>query len=111
MNWNILLFESKRGDKPVEEFIKSQEPPTIAKIVHTLDLLQRYGSFLGMPHSKKLTSNLYELRIKGKPEIRILYTFIEKNIYLLHAFKKQAQKTPKKEIDTALKRLKVLTKI
>jgi phage-related protein len=111
MKWNILLFESQRGDKPVEEFIKSQNSKTIAKIMHVIDLLEKYGSFLSMPHSKKLSSPIYELRVRGKPEIRILYVFIDGNICLLHAFKKQTQKTPKKEIDTALKRLKVLTKI
>jgi len=66
MNWNILLFETNRVEKPVEKFIKSQNPATIAKIAHTLDLLEKYGSFLSMPHSKKITGNLYELRIRGK---------------------------------------------
>lgn len=105
MLWIIKLYESKRGEKFVEEFIKSREPQTISKISHQIDLLERYGHLLGMPHSKKLTSDLYELRIRGKQEIRITYTFKNKNIYLLHAFKKQTQKTPRKEIDTSLKRI------
>ena len=109
MTWNIFLFETGRGEKPVEEFIKSLIPTTIAKITHTIDLLEQYGSLLNMPHSKKLTNNLYELRIRGREEIRILYTFQRRNIYLLHAFKKQSQKTPPKEIHIALKRLKDLT--
>lgn len=62
-----------------------------------------------MPHSKKLTTDLYELRIRGKQETRIIYGFIKNNIYLLHAFKKQKQQTPRKEIETALKRLCSLT--
>ena len=105
MSWTIKAFETKRGEKPVEEFIKSLNEQTIAKIVHTIDLLEKYGPFLGMPHTKKLTSELYELRIRGKQEVRIIYGFIEKNIYLLHCFKKQTQKTPKKEIETAMSRL------
>lgn len=43
--------------------------------------------------------------IRSKQEIRIIYCFKNRNIYLLHAFKKQTQKTPRKEIETALKRL------
>lgn len=109
MNWNIIFFESKRREKSVEEFIKSQEPPTIAKISHEIDLLEKYGSNLGMPHSKKLSQNIYELRIRGKQEIRIIYAFINKNIYLLHTFKKQSQKVPFKELEVVSKRLKYLT--
>ena len=82
---------------------------SIAKTSHTIDLLKENGSFLKMPHSKKIKVNLYELRIRGEQEIRIFYTFKKRNIYLLHAFQKKSQKTPKKEIQIALKRLKLLT--
>ena len=109
MKWNILLFESLRGKKPVEEFIKKQPPQTQAKILHNIDLLQQYGSQLSMPHSKLLKSGIYELRIRGKEEIRICYCFRKQTIYLLHAFKKKTQKTPKNEFMIALKRLKTLT--
>lgn len=109
MAWKIILFGTGRSEKPVEELIKSLLPQTIAKVIRTLDLLEKYGSFLNMPHSKKLTSEIYELRIRGKQEIRILYAFLGNDIYLLHAFKKQSQKTPSKEINTAINRLRVLT--
>jgi len=107
MSWNIKAFETKRGEKPVEEFTKSLDEATIAKAIHAIDLLEKYGPFLGMPHSKKLASELYELRIRGKQEVRIIYGFVGKNIFLLHGFKKQTQKTPKKEIVTALSRFKI----
>lgn len=108
MAWVIQVYESQRGEKPVEEFIRSLEPKTISKVSHRIDLLEKYGSLLGMPHSRKLTANLYELRIRGKQEVRIIYGFINRNIYLLHIFKKQTQKTPTKEIATALKRFESL---
>jgi phage-related protein len=109
MNWNILLFETRRGEKPVEEFIVSKSPQTKAKIAHLINLLEIHGNILSMPHSKQLTKGLYELRIRGKEEIRILYCFKDKNIYLLHGFKKETKKTPNKEIEIALKRIKLLT--
>ena len=62
-----------------------------------------------MPHSKQLAKGLYELRVRGKEEVRILYCFKKKDIYLLHGFKKQTQKTPGKEIEIALKRIEMLT--
>lgn len=110
--WIILTYETDGGQKPVDQFIKKQQPHAKAKIVHTIKLLKQYGNKLSMPHSKTLHSGLYELRIRGKEELRILYCFTQKNtIYLLHAFKKQKQQTPQKELDLALRRKKGLTSI
>jgi phage-related protein len=109
MKWKIFEYETVRKERPVAEFIKNQQPQVIAKIIHLVNLLEIHGSFLGMPHAKKLETNLYELRVRGKEEIRIIYGFIGKTIYLLHGFKKQKQKTPKKEIETARYRLLSLT--
>jgi phage-related protein len=109
MLWNILLYETNREEKPVEKFIESLSPSTVAKTMHMIDLLEEFGLFLSMPHSKKLMSDIYELRIRGKEEIRILYSFQKRNIYLLHIFKKKSQKTPAKELNTALGRFKSLT--
>jgi len=109
MSWNIFLYTTNRNEKPVKEFIKSLSSSSIAKVSHTIDFLKEYGHFLKMPHPKKIENNLYELRIRGEQEIRIFYTFRNKNIYLLHAFQKQSQKVPKKEIKIALERLKLLT--
>lgn len=108
MAWVIIVFESRRGEKFVEKFIESLEPTSIAKIAHTIDLLEKHGPLLGMPHSKYLFSKLYELRVRGKQEIRIMYAVIDKEIYLLHAFQKHTQKTPMKEIEIALKRLETI---
>lgn len=109
MEWKILEYETQRGERPVAEFIKAQQPQAIAKIAHLIDLLETHGSLLGMPHAKRLEPNLYELRVRGKEEIRIIYGFISKTIYLLSGFKKQKKKTPKKEIETARRRLLSLT--
>lgn len=109
--WKIIIYETKRGEKPVDEFIKKQQPRGQSKIVHNIGLLQNYGNMLGMPHSKLLGKGLYELRIRGKEEIRIFYCFMQnQTIYLLHAFKKQTQETPVKELNLALKRKQEVTK-
>lgn len=106
MNWSILTFETTSGEKVVDEFILKQQLQTKAKIAHTIKLLEQYGNKLGMPHSKALGSGLYELRIRGKEEIRIFYCFTTKKaLYLLHGFKKKTQQTPKKELEIALERM------
>lgn len=108
MSWDIITFESNRGEEPVKEFVKSQQPQTQAKITHLIDLLEKYGSTLGMPHIKKIAGEIYELRIRGKEEVRIFLAFKNQNIYLLHAFKKKTQQTPTKEIEIALKRFALI---
>jgi len=109
MTWKIIVFESKRGEKYVEDFIKSLNTSTIAKVVHGMDLLEKHGPYVGMPHTRKLSNDLYELRIRGTEELRIIYVFKNNNINLLHGFKKKKQKTPQKDIKTAMNRLKFLT--
>ena len=111
MVWNIYFFQTPRGEKVVKEFIKKLQGKTIGKVSQNIDLLKIHGPFLGMPYSKRLIKEIYELRIMGKEEVRILYTFSRKNIYLLHAFKKQTQKTPSKEIKIAEDRRIMLDKI
>lgn len=112
IGWNIETYETRSGEKVVDEFIKKQQPQAKAKIAHIVKLLKQYGNKLGLPHSKALGSGLYELRIRGKEELRIIYCFAkQKTIYLLHGFKKQTQQIPLKELDIGLKRKKTLTPI
>ena len=112
ISWTIENFETSNGEKVIDEFIKKQQPKTKAKIVHVVSLLKLYGNKLNLPHSKSLGSGLFELRTRGKEEIRIFYCFTTKRtIYLLHVFKKQTQETPQKELNTALNRMKNLTSV
>lgn len=104
MGWTVKLYESKRGEKPVEKFVKSCKQEVIAKVGHHIDLLEQHGPFLGMPHARKVSGKIYELRVRGKQEVRIFYAFRGSAIILLHAFKKQTQRIPFRELDTAQKR-------
>ena len=92
-------------DIKVEEFIRSLEKLAIAKVVRTIDLLETFGNNLGMPHSKKVAEKLFELRISGRQEIRIFYTFHKGSACLLHGFIKKSRKTPQRELNNALARL------
>ena len=105
-DFNIFLYESKTGNKPVLEYIHELNPKAQLKIIYLIELLATYGNNLREPFSKHLKENLFELRAKtnNKAE-RIIYCFIDgKNCILLHGFTKETQKTPKKELDIALER-------
>jgi len=95
-------------DNSFERFIKSLQKPTTAKVLRTIDLLEKFGEKLSSPHTKKISARLFELRIPGKQEVRIFYTFHKSKIFLLHSFVKKSQKIPKKEIKFAQQKLQLL---
>lgn len=106
--WKIKFYESRRGEKVVESFLNSLGHPTRAKLARLMDLLEKYGPELGMPHSKIIAPGLFELRVRGKEEIRIFYSFKGQLVYFLHVIKKQTQKMPQREIETASQRLTLI---
>lgn len=79
--------------------------------MRTLDLLERFGSKLGMPHSKGIGSNLFELRVRGTQEIRLLYTFHHSSIVVLHGFVKKSNKLPPRDLGVALSRKSALDNV
>ncbi|MDO8515036.1 MAG: type II toxin-antitoxin system RelE/ParE family toxin [bacterium] len=108
MGCKIYFFQNDRGEEVVTKFIQQQEKAAISKISRKIDLLAQYGFLLGMPHAKKITTDLYELRIRGVEELRIIYGFNKGNAYLLHGFKKQTQEISGKDLDVASIRYKKL---
>ena len=96
-------------NEKVEKFIRSLEKPAKAKIVRAVELLAEFGVELSMPHSRKVTKELFELRIRGQQEIRIFYFFRNNLAYLIHGFVKKSEKTPIKEIEIAKQRFRDLT--
>jgi len=100
----VRFFTSPRGDSPVKAFLDKLDAPSQVKAIRTIELLQIHGPTLPPPYSKKLVKDLYELRTSGQICVRIIYTHHHGIYYLLHAFKKQTQKTPPNELQTALDR-------
>jgi len=76
------------------------------KITAAFDALERDG-FLYEPYAKRITKELFEIRVSHRGQWRVLSAYIaEKKIIILSAFHKKTQKTPEKEIKKAFKRLK-----
>ena len=68
-----------------------------------------FGWPMGMPLVRKMSKSLWEVRvdISDKRIARILFTVIDSNMILLHAFIKKQQKTPANDIKIALDRMKL----
>lgn len=88
-------FELKKFDEEVQ-----------IEFAAYFQILKEKGK-LEFPESKKITKNLFEIRVKLKGEYRGFYVYFGKvYIIILHFFRKKTQKTPMKNIKTAERRLK-----
>lgn len=105
----ISFYIDHRGRNPVGDFLDKNKRIKI-KVTMIIKNINEFGLISAIPHLKKLTGlPLWEIRILGKDSARILYAHSDgEKIVLLHAFKKKTNKTPKKEIDIAMRRLNKL---
>lgn len=112
MSWTVILYESRGGQKPVEDFVNSLQSSAKAKLIRQVELLEEFGVNLGMPNAKPIGGGLYELRVRGKQEARIIYIFVRgRKIYFLHGFVKKTQKVSRKDLELAYARKKELESI
>lgn len=104
----VIYYTTASGDIPFDKFLDSLSEKQQRKILRVIANVKTYGLTSAIPHIKKLTGTpLWEIRILGQDNIRVFYaTLVEDLIIILHGFSKKSQKTPSKEIQTALDRLK-----
>lgn len=79
----------------------------IARFLRIGDLIQALGlERVGEPHVKHTEGPLWEMRMKGRDGIsRALYVVARpKRVVVVRDFVKKTQKTPRREIELALKR-------
>ncbi len=106
MATKIQYFMAPSGLNPVKEFIDSLEQKQKIKVFYIFKLIIQYGIYSIPQHIKKLSGlPIWEIRILGKDNIRIMYIIPRKETaLLLHGFIKKTQKTNLKEINIAIKR-------
>ncbi len=102
----IIYYNEK-----VIKFIKDLDLETMARIDKTREVLEKLGHLIDMPDSKSLGMGLFELRILGKKQVRILYVFKNNKAYILHGFVKKTWKIPYREIKYARKIQKEINKL
>jgi phage-related protein len=101
--WKLESYLDARGRNAVDEFVQSLTKGDQALVRARIDFLAEVGNRVREPLSKGLGRGLFELRIKSS---RIFYCFKPGGvIVLLHGFSKKSQKTPQREMETALRRM------
>ena len=101
----IRFYQSTSGREPVREWLKSLSVED-RKILGTDIRALEFGWPIGMPLSRALGNGLWEVRSslpRGRIA-RVIFCIHGQHAVLLHGFLKKSQKTPKPDIDVAMRR-------
>ncbi len=101
----IVFYGTKR--RPVVDFIDRLTAKDQAKILACLKSIEELGFDCPRVNFRQISGKLWEIKIQtSSAGYRIFYVSLRRDtLVLLHAYKKQSQKAPKKEIEIAEKRL------
>lgn len=99
----IKAYRTSSGRSPVENYLRGLPTHERDEIYALFEDLREYGLDAPLVSMRQIRGKLWELRISRH---RVFYVMLDAGIMvLLHAYKKQGQKAPDHEIDTALRRM------
>lgn len=106
--YEVKFYENEDGNAPVKEYLEKlgakkdkDSRVNFNKIRDYIVILSKYGTRAGEPYVKHIGGELWELRPLRN---RILFfSYFENQLVLLSSFVKKTQKTPRREIDRAIK--------
>lgn len=103
MTWTVTFYSPV-----VEAELLALPAGFVARFIRYAERMEVYGPDLGMPHTRAMGDGLFELRLKAAEGIaRVFYcTVVGRRIVVLHQVVKKTEKTPRKELDVARRRLK-----
>ncbi len=111
--YKIVFWQDKNGYSEAQDYImelknksaKSKDARIkLNKIVEYMEMLEAYGTELGEPYIKHIDCEIFELRPLRD---RFFFFFKQENRYvILNHFVKRTQKTPRREIEKAIRLMK-----
>lgn len=103
MNSRVTFYSAA-----LEEEILQLPAGFVARFLRYAERMEIYGPDLGMPHTRAMGDGLFELRLKAAEGIaRVFYcTLVGRRIVMLHQFIKKSERTPRKELEIARRRMK-----
>ena len=104
--WKVILYETKAGKSPVNDFIATLTQNEKDWMAVCMEQLKKEGYKIRRPQADYLRDDIYELRIqlRGRKKARTLYFFCyDDYIVLTHTFIKRTKEVPSKEIEKAIK--------
>lgn len=105
--WIVVFYVDENGHRPVREFLQSLDEKTKASFYWSIEQLRIRNVRAKEPLVRHLEGKIWELREESSTNIyRLLYFFYsDQRIVFVHGFQKKSQKTPRREIDIAQRRL------
>jgi phage-related protein len=99
------FFRQATGREPVRDWLKTLSPEDRKSIGDDIRTVE-FGWPVGMPLCRSLGNGLWEVRsaITGQRMARVIFCVHDQQVVLLHGFIKKTQKTPKADMDLALRR-------
>lgn len=104
MQWTVEFL-----DEAVEAALSALLIDIRANFARIVGLIETYGlTRMHEPYVKHLEGPVWEMRMKGKDGIaRAAYvTASGRRVVVVHVFPKKTQRTPRRDIDVALRRAK-----
>jgi phage-related protein len=103
----LVFYRTRTGNEPVREWLKALPEDDRGAIGQDLQRVQ-YRWPVGLPLARPLAKGLSEVRtdLAGNRIARVLFFVEHGRIGVVHGFIKKTRKTPKDDIDLALKRMK-----
>jgi phage-related protein len=103
VNWRVTFYRAA-----FQKELLQLPAGFVARFLRYAERMELYGPDLGMPHTRAMSEGLFELRLKAAEGIvRVFYcTLVGRTIVMLHQFIKKSEKTPRKELAIARRRMK-----
>lgn len=104
MGWTVAFL-----DDDVKDALDAMPADIRAAFRRIVEMIQSHGlERMRQPYVKHLEGRVWEMRMKGRDGIaRAAYvTATGHRVVVVHVFPKKTQKTPRREIETALRRAK-----
>ena len=110
--FTIEYVELPNGRIPAREFVDSLDDKAAARIDAFIERLRVYGNRMEAKFVKKLTKDIFELRVKQFDRIFRILFFYQPGMLVVIAsgFQKKTQETPPAEITRAEQRRKLWMK-
>jgi phage-related protein len=105
----VLFYRTASGRPIIQEWLRDFDKPDRAILGFDLKRVQ-LGFPMGLPLCRSLGGGLWEVRssLNGNREARMIFFHDPAHgaLVVVHGFIKKSQKTPKAEIDIAMRRMK-----
>lgn len=103
----VIFYRTAAGSEPVREYFAELPLSEKAAAADAFSAIRKHGFRAPGIVFRHMQGKLWEFRVLGTVSHRVFYVSVDgPTMVLLHAFKKQGQKTPIRELRLAVRRMK-----